>query len=295
MVTNLFIQILWIFPVYSFLGWCLEVVYNSVNTGEFVNRGFLNGAACPIYGLGASFMILSLTPAQDNLFVLYFGSVAIGSLLELIGGFLLKKLFRMSWWDYSNQPLNVGGYICLKFSLAWGVVGVILMRVIHPLILNVADLIPPVPLTIMLTVFYISFAVDVVVTVLAVLKLNRDLREIDRLSELIHKSSDKIAEGIGNTAIQTVDKIKELELTEKTREMAERVQSAVEDGREKIQARLEDFEKLNALLNDSGAIRSRLFKAFPRMKNVRNSGALYEMRLRIKSHAGKVRGDKKGE
>lgn len=259
------------------------------NNGQICNRGFLNGAACPIYGLGAGFLIFCLIPVQDNLLLLYLGSVVIGSLLELVGGFLLKKLFHMTWWDYSDEPLNIGGYICLKFSLAWGLAGVMLMRVIHPLVIDIMLIIPDLPLIIMLSVFYITFAADLGVTVAAVLKLNRDLQEITRLSELIHRSSDKLAESIGNTALFAADKIKELEVSGKAREISERLQLAAEDNRGKVQAKLEDFEKLNALLNSGSFVRSRLLNAFPGLKNLRDSNALFEMKNRFEIRIKKSR------
>ena len=282
MWANILFHSLWIFPVYSFFGWCLEVVYCSVNTGEFVNRGFLNGAACPIYGFGAGFLIFCLTPVQDNLLLLYLGSVVIGSLLELIGGFLLKKIFHMTWWDYSSQPMNIGGYICLKFSLAWGVAGVMLMNVIHPLIVDVILIIPGVLFNVLLTVFYSFFVLDIVITVTAVLKLNRDLREITRLSELIHMSSDRMAESIGNTALFAADKMKELELTEKTIEISERIQTSIKDNR----------DRLKVLLNNGSIVRSRLLKAFPRMNNAHHSRALNDMKERFKNRVKKRRESK---
>ena len=271
MCINDFTQCLWIFAFYSFIGWCLEVVFCTVSTGELVNRGFLNGTVCPIYGFGAVILILCLERVQDNLLILYLGSVFLGSLLELIGGFLLKKLFHMSWWDYSDEPLNIGGYVCLKFSLAWGIAGVILMRVIHPLVIDAILLISFPLLGFLLIIFYAIFVIDIIVTVSTILKLNRDLQEIAYLSSLIQKNSDKIAEGIGNTALFAADKIKGLDAKERRKELTENLKYTAKENR----------EKLNNLLNNSSILRSRMFKAFPRLKNIHNNNALHEMKLRI--------------
>ena len=295
MADNIFSELLWIFPVYSFLGWCLEVVFNSVNTGEFVNRGFLNGAVCPIYGIGAGVMIGALMSFEDNLLYLFLGAFVIGSLLELVGGFLMKKLFHMSWWDYSDQPMNIGGYICLKFSLAWGIAGIMLMRVIHPLVAEVVGLVPDLLLHFILIGFYISFIVDAVITVIAVLKLGRDLKEVTRLSKMLHKSSDAIAKSVGNTAIHVSERVREMELGEKAREVSERMHTASEDNRRRVHDKLEALQRLNALLDSGGAVRSRLFKAFPRMNNISHSSALEEMRKRIESIGRQKHGEKKAE
>ena len=110
------------------LGWCLEVCFCTINTGQFVNRGFLNGPVCPIYGFGMVLVIVALTGFSGNLPALFLGGMVLTSAIELAGGWALKKLFHTSWWDYSDQPFNIGGYICLKFSLAWGLCVVVVMR-----------------------------------------------------------------------------------------------------------------------------------------------------------------------
>jgi len=293
MSDSMLFKLLWIFPVYSFLGWCLEVIYNSVNTGEFVNRGFLNGAVCPIYGVGAAVMTGALASFQDNLLYLFLGSFLIGSLLELAGGFLMKKLFHMSWWDYSDQPMNIGGYICLKFSLAWGIAGIMLMRIIHPLVTELVGLMPD--LLLILIVFYTVFIADVIITVISVLKLSRDLKEAERLSRMLHKSSDAIAKGVGNTAIHISDRVKELEIGEKAKEASERMHTAVEDGRKRVYNKLEDSRRLNALLDRGGVVRLRLFKAFPKMKNTAHSGVLEEMKKRLEGSGGQRHKGERGK
>lgn len=107
------------FFTYGFLGWCTEVAFASVKEGRFVNRGFLNGPICPIYGVGVSAVIFLLEPCQDWLPVLYIASVVLVTLIEGLTGYAMDKIFHHKWWDYSDQPLNIGGYVCLIFSLVW--------------------------------------------------------------------------------------------------------------------------------------------------------------------------------
>lgn len=114
-------EIFWYFVIYAVLGWVVEVCFCSINTGGFVNRGFLNGPVCPIYGFGMVAVLVCLWPLRHNIPVLYAGAVLLTSALELVTGWVLKKLFHTSWWDYSNMRFNLGGYICLRFSLVWGV------------------------------------------------------------------------------------------------------------------------------------------------------------------------------
>jgi uncharacterized membrane protein len=127
------------FTIYSFLGWAMESVFASINEKKIINRGFLTGFFCPIYGFGAVLIIESssiITAHFEN----YFNQVIINVLiavvlvtaLEYITGFLLEKFFNCKWWDYSNNAFNIKGYICLKYSFLWSGLTFILIQVIHP-------------------------------------------------------------------------------------------------------------------------------------------------------------------
>ena len=119
----------WFFFIYALLGWCGEVAFAAVKEKHFVNRGFLNGPLCPIYGVGVVAIVGLGLIAGDNVFVLFVISAIVTSLIELVTGYVLKKLFRTRWWDYSDMPLNIGGYICLPFSLLWGAACVVIIKV----------------------------------------------------------------------------------------------------------------------------------------------------------------------
>ena len=127
-------EVLLSFFVYAFLGWCTEVAFAAVKTGKFVNRGFLNGPLCPIYGVGVVLVVLLLMPVHQNLVLLYVASTVLVTVLEGLTGFFMDKIFHHKWWDYTDQPLNIGGYVCLPFSLVWGVCCVLIVRVIHPVV-----------------------------------------------------------------------------------------------------------------------------------------------------------------
>ncbi len=100
---------------------------------QLVNRGFLNGPVCPIYGFGMIIVLFALTPLEDSALLLYIGGVILPSALELVGGWALYKLYHTRWWDYSDFPFNIGGYICLEFCLLWGVGTLVVMRIVHPI------------------------------------------------------------------------------------------------------------------------------------------------------------------
>ena len=136
-------HVLAFFLIYSCTGWCLEVIFAAATTGQLVNRGFLNGPVCPIYGFGMIIVLFALTPLQDSILLLYIGGVILPSALELVGGWALYKLYHTRWWDYSDFPFNIGGYICLQFSLLWGVGTLVVMRIVHPVVAGLVGMVPP--------------------------------------------------------------------------------------------------------------------------------------------------------
>ncbi len=189
-------QILSFFVIYSFFGWCLEVIYQAVEQGKFINRGFLNGPYCPIYGFGAVIVVSALLPISENILVLYVGSVVLTSALELVTGFVLEKIFNQHWWDYSDEKFNIGGYICLKFSLLWGVACLIVVRIIHPLIEKFVNWIPHTLGMVLLIIIYAGFVSDFIITIMAILNIRKKMRVLEEISAEMRKISDKTGEKI---------------------------------------------------------------------------------------------------
>lgn len=211
-MTHSLYALLCYFVIYAVLGWCLEVCFCTVNTGQLVNRGFLNGPVCPIYGFGMVIVITVLTPVADHIVVLFFCGALLTSALELITGWVLKKLFHTSWWDYSDVPFNLGGYICLKFSIAWGVVAAAVMRLLQPVVAALVEAVPHTVGTLALCIAFAAFGCDIVVTVSGILKLNRDLGRIADVAHLLHAGSDKIAESLGGKALAVDGRLDETKL-----------------------------------------------------------------------------------
>ena len=193
-------QVFAYFLIYSCLGWCLEVIYAAVTTGKLINRGFLNGPVCPIYGFGMVIVLFVLTPLSHSLLVLYLGGVLLPSALELVGGWALYKLYHTRWWDYSDYPFNIGGYICLEFSLLWGVGTLIVMKLVHPIIANAVALIPPLVGLILRFLLYAIYAADTIATAFAASDLARDLDALEKVADSMHAVSDAMTELLGTNA-----------------------------------------------------------------------------------------------
>lgn len=125
-----------VFFIYSFLGWCVEVTYQYFKHKVFINRGFLNGPFCPIYGFCALLIVNCLSSLDLNVVWLFIFTSALTSVVEYATSVFLEKFFRLKWWDYSEDPFNLHGRICFHFSLAWGLGSVFVIKVLNPVLLS---------------------------------------------------------------------------------------------------------------------------------------------------------------
>lgn len=263
------IKYIWLFFIYAFLGWTTEVIFSTCARGGFENRGFLNGPICPIYGFGVVAVVLCLEPIKDNLLILFAGSVIVTSVLELVTGFLMEKIFHHRWWDYSKMPLNIGGYVCLAFSLIWGLACVFLIDIIQPSINYFVEHIPNPVSYIALPILLATFAVDSIATSAAVFHFNRKLEEIEKLAAQIHQMSDEIGKHISSSAskVYTSDKVQKL--------------------KSEVQEHKESLENLKARFNEkiSGMnyMQKRLVKAFPTMRSIKHTEAFNKVKEALKN------------
>lgn len=124
------------FFIYSFLGWLMESTINTFRQKTFINRGFLIGPYCPIYGVGMCGIYLCCFPIRDHLLFVFLSGMFLATLLEYLTGTLMEKLFHAKWWDYSRFKYNLHGQICLHISFAWGVLSLIFIAYIHPIIMT---------------------------------------------------------------------------------------------------------------------------------------------------------------
>lgn len=283
-------EILWIFIIYAFIGWCVEVSYAALDRGIFVNRGFLNGPYCPVYGIGVLIVIIVLTPLKNNLLLLYFGSLLLTTILEFLTGLILEKVFHNKWWDYSDKPYNLMGYICLKFSIYWGFACTFIMLIIHPIIYAFITHIPKTLGIVLLSIIFSVFFVDVCVTIATILQFNQRLRKINEISKRIHVISDEIGENIYENVTDVIEK------KEKFENEHEDFLTEIGDKKEELREELEALnEKYKAMLEERKFGFERLLKAFPNMKSKENNEVLIKMKnIHLKSIREKIEKRKKG-
>ena len=135
-------QLLWFFLIYAFLGWLMETALAAVRKRRLLNRGFLNAPFSPVYGLAAVLFAIFLPELRSAPFFLFLGGMILATGLELSTGLLLERISHQKWWDYSDEPWNFNGHICLKYSLVWGLLALLCVFFLNPLLVTLTGLLP---------------------------------------------------------------------------------------------------------------------------------------------------------
>lgn len=208
-------QLLCLFFIYAFLGWCAEVGYAAVNKGKLINRGFLNGPFCPVYGIGMVFILVFFQSLRTNLLFLFLGSTVVMTVLEYVTSYLLEKAAGTKWWDYSDYPYNLNGYVCLQFSLLWGAGAVAIVEWIDPAVMSLIRAVPELPGKIAVGVLCGLVAADFAATLGTVLKMHRKPGAVDEIARGMHRVSHRLGgvifEKIHKRMVKTVPSLEEAE------------------------------------------------------------------------------------
>ena len=182
-------NLIWLFFIYSFAGWCIEVCHAAVRRRKFVNRGFVNSPLCPIYGFGAVLFGIFLPELTGSPFFLFLGGMLLASILEYSTGMAMEKIFRKKLWDYSDIRLNLSGYICARYCLLWGALALLTMLFANPLLCGFFRFIPrPVTLAVQWAAI-VLLALDFVTTAMAVLDMKITARQLAQLSAGMRQTS----------------------------------------------------------------------------------------------------------
>ncbi|KAB7790945.1 putative ABC transporter permease [Bifidobacterium leontopitheci] len=192
---------LW-FLFYSFVGWVYESILVSFLEHRPVNRGFLNGPLCPIYGSGAVLAVVLLQPL-GNPVLIFLASMIGASVLEYVTSWVMEQLFHARWWDYSDYRFNLNGRICLLGACIFGVGGVVITKLIHPYVAGVTDMIPVTAIHWMCAVFFVAGLVDLIVTVCGILHFETSLEKIlavmTRYGGMMREAVDGAAGRVGES------------------------------------------------------------------------------------------------
>ena len=288
-----YFQICLYFLIYSFGGWVVEVIFHAVALGKVINRGFLNGPVCPVYGFGVLSVFALLNTIQgsgrqmSDGMIFVFG-IVLATAVELVAGWLLDVCFHARWWDYSDKPFNFHGYICLEFSLIWGLAIVMVVKIFqkyveaHALHTSTWE-------WIVIAALYAVYLTDFIVTVAVIQGLNKKLTRLDKVRSDLRIVSDKLSDTLATTTIGTAQKVGEgkvqatlaaAELRDATAAQREKSIEMLRIKRAELQAQFEELS--SSITNHTVVGQGRIIKAFPKMQHRDYSELIQELKKRLK-------------
>ncbi len=201
MIKTISIYILFFF-IYSFLGWCLEVICKLISEKKFINRGFLIGPICPIYGYGVLIMTLFFKRYLKEPFTLFILIIVSCSILEYLTSYFLEKIYHTRWWDYTYRRFNINGRICLETMIPFSILGILTMNYVNPIIFNLLNNLPKYIIYTFSLIFFFIYIIDNIISykiIYNIQKLSKEIQEkqiikkddTERITKLVRKQIEK--------------------------------------------------------------------------------------------------------
>ena len=297
---SIWISVILYFIIYSFLGWCCETVYCSILQKKFVNRGFLYGPLCPIYGCGALLVLYLLRDVQTSILPLFLSGMVVTTILEYLTSVLLEKLFHMKWWDYSAMPFNINGRVCLLNSCEFGALSVFVVMVLHPAVTRLVGRIPGPVQLLLAGLLSAVILTDTIYTVHGILILKGKLDDIYLQIDEIRLKTEEGAQRLRLAVAEKQDEVREtwysrtdelkdalsaraeilmrdLELYRQERASSGELQKTIEEARQKIAQLRENIRQLER----SRRISRHIFTAFPNLHRFENERFYSQIRQKL--------------
>lgn len=195
-MINILIKYFLLFIIYSFIGWTMEMLITAIENKKIIDRGFLIGPYCPIYGVGGTLMTVFLTRFQNNILLLFFMAIIVCGLLEYFTSYIMEKLFKARWWDYSNKKINLHGRICADTLIPFGVLGTFIICIANPFFIDMINNIPKIFLIIITIFLFVVFIADTIVSIVIIFNLRGTIKKIalDNTEEITEKVKEAIKE-----------------------------------------------------------------------------------------------------
>lgn len=297
---SIWISVILYFIIYSFLGWCCETVYCSILQKKFVNRGFLYGPLCPIYGCGALLVLYLLRDVRASILPLFLSGMVVTTILEYLTSVLLEKLFHMKWWDYSVMPFNINGRVCLLNSCEFGALSVFVVMVLHPAVTRLVGRIPGPVQLLLAGLLSAVILTDTIYTVHGILILKGKLDDIYLQIDEIRLKTEEGAQRLRLAVAEKQDEVREtwysrtdelkdalsaraeilmrdLELYREERASSGELQKTIEEARQKIAQLRENIRQLER----SRRISRHIFTAFPNLHRFENERFYSQIRQKL--------------
>lgn len=304
MYTYNITQWLAFFIIYCFLGWVWECCYVSAQEKKWVNRGFMHGPLLPIYGTGAVIVLFASLPFKGNVFLVYIAGMISATILEYCTGTAMEAIFKVRYWDYSNNKFNLNGHICLFCSLGWGLFSVAMVYCLHKPFERVVLMIPDAVLSPILYVVMMIAAADFAISFKTAIELRDVLVKLEKAkyeAKLLQKRVEIYEAFLADDMIQKKEKYEEelKEFTEMLKEKREQIDKAGDDVKEKLLSQIrqekEDMQKrasaIHTRISERAYIKpdiERLLKGNPTAVSKRYKHALEEFKLGIREKMDEV-------
>lgn len=190
-----------LFMIYSFIGWCLEVIGRLIEDKRFINRGFLIGPYCPIYGHGGILITLLLEKYTEDPFTLFVMAILICGILEYATSYFMEKIFKARWWDYKRRKFNINGRVCLETIIPFGLLGLLIMYVINPFLIGKLQLLPELLLNILFWVLLIIYIVDTIISTIVISYIKKVQKFVAEKVDTTEELTKKIKEVLKRKSI----------------------------------------------------------------------------------------------
>ena len=260
-----------LFFIYSFAGWLMESVSDSIKKKKLVNRGFLIGPYCPIYGTGVVLITILLKKYSDDIWATFFMSLLICGTLEYLTSYIMEKIFNARWWDYSKNKFNINGRICLETLIPFGVAGTFIIYIANPFLLKYINMVPELAMNIFTIVFLVVYITDMIVSFRIILNLKEMSKEFkDNTTEI----SDRVRKIIKKKyrwyrrLVHAFPKIKENvvynkweEMKKRTGESKEEIATKIDNSKKEIKNKIDSSkEEIKTKLEESKSKYPRLHR-----------------------------------
>lgn len=235
-----------LFLIYAITGWIIEVIGGLISNKKFVNRGFLIGPYCPIYGVGGVLITIFLEKYYSDPIILFCVAIVICGILEYLTSYIMEKVFKARWWDYKNKKFNINGRVCLETIIPFGLLGCFIIYISNPCIFKLLNNMPSNVLNISFYICVSIFILDFIISFFIISRLRKTVKEVknDKSYDNTEEITNKVREILSNKSIFdrrlinafpriSIEKVKQ-EIKKKTVEVKENVSKVKDEATQKI-------------------------------------------------------------
>lgn len=248
-----------LFIIYAFFGWVLEVVGKLIEQKKFINRGFLVGPYCPIYGVGALLITFLFKKYTDDPIALFIMAIVVCGVLEYLTSYFMEKIFHARWWDYSQRKFNINGRVCLDTIIPFGLLGMFIMYVSNPFLIEKLEQLPELALNILFWVLLIIYIADNIISTNVISYVGKTTKEFGKNLDNTEEITRKVKEAlIGKSALyrrllSAYPKIQaiKVKIKEKQEELKRQVQEQTDELKESVNKQKEEIKKKIKTITDN--------------------------------------------